>query len=719
LDTKLKKTHKLTNLIITFCVLMPAILLVALYPKIGAAMKEKKEEYAEKIENSDYEDYILDETFVNYAMESSYILYANILAEQGENIDVVFYETYGWMNDYGVLKEDVRFKAVYDNGTEVIKTNGDTLENEATVCYLTVKFDSAGFLSDTTISGEVETELTSASSLFEQANKSVAQFRNNVAAYEEAKKIQMDEEQYMPKNFEVTFAVDSNSTFLYSDDYVHHVNNNYDESLLFETGGLFLICVFVCFVALAAICLPFIKKLETGYEKLFRIPFEFIGVIGTGCGFGMFFMYFVMAYTCGRAQLSSPEIQLLGYKFTGETWYGILLVFNLLAWALLFLAEYIVITSLRQLIANPKKYLSERILIVRFLKYAYKKISSVQLNKKLTKVVIFISCIFGSLIFCVCLICQIYIQGWFDSYWLPTHLLIACLMSVGFGMFVNWIGKKIQKHYVGVLDATSRIADGDLKFKIEKDYGMFTPIAKELERVQEGFGTAVMEEAKSQRMKSELITNVSHDLKTPLTAIITYIDLLKQEDISPEEQKIYIATLEQKSQRLKILIEDLFEVSKVQSGNVKMNFAEIDIVSLMKQVYTEMEDQIEASELSFRFHLPEKKIMLMLDGQRTYRVFENLLNNTLKYSLKYSRVYVDIIENEQDVRVMIRNTSAEEIAYSAENLTERFVRGDASRKTEGSGLGLAIAKSFVELQNGKFVIETDGDLFKVIIIWTK
>jgi len=426
-----------------------------------------------------------------------------------------------------------------------------------------------------------------------------------------------------------------------------------------------------------------------------------------------------MAYTCGRAQLSSPEIQLLGYKFTGETWYGILLVFNLLAWALLFLAEYIVITSLRQLIANPKKYLSERILIVRFLKYAYKKISSVQLNKKLTKVVIFISCIFGSLIFCVCLICQIYIQGWFDSYWLPTHLLIACLMSVGFGMFVNWIGKKIQKHYVGVLDATSRIADGDLKFKIEKDYGMFTPIAKELERVQEGFGTAVMEEAKSQRMKSELITNVSHDLKTPLTAIITYIDLLKQEDISPEEQKIYIATLEQKSQRLKILIEDLFEVSKVQSGNVKMNFAEIDIVSLMKQVYTEMEDQIEASELSFRFHLPEKKIMLMLDGQRTYRVFENLLNNTLKYSLKYSRVYVDIIENEQDVRVMIRNTSAEEIAYSAENLTERFVRGDASRKTEGSGLGLAIAKSFVELQNGKFVIETDGDLFKVIIIWTK
>ena len=220
-------------------------------------------------------------------------------------------------------------------------------------------------------------------------------------------------------------------------------------------------------------------------------------------------------------------------------------------------------------------------------------------------------------------------------------------------------------------------------------------------------------------MKTELITKLSHDLKTPLTAIITYVDLLKKEDLSESERSSYIHTLEQKSQRLKVLIEDLFEVSKAQSGNVQMNFMEVDIVNLIKQVRMEMEDQIHASTLTFRFNLPEEKVLLQLDGQRTYRVFENLLNNALKYAMPNTRVYIDVQQSDEDVKVLFRNISARELDVEAEHLTERFVRGDASRKSEGSGLGLAIAKSFVELQNGKLNIETDGDLFKVIIVWKR
>ena len=194
---------------------------------------------------------------------------------------------------------------------------------------------------------------------------------------------------------------------------------------------------------------------------------------------------------------------------------------------------------------------------------------------------------------------------------------------------------------------------------------------------------------------------------------------LKKEDITEEERKSYVQTLDQKSQRLRVLIEDLFEVSKAHSGNVTMNFMDVDIVNLMKQVRMEMEDQIEASNLTFRFNLPEEKIILSLDGQRTYRIFENLLSNALKYAMPHSRVSVYILQNTEEVKVVFRNISAQELGYEPDRLTERFVRGDASRNSEGSGLGLAIAKSFTELQNGKMNIEVDGDLFKVTLIWTK
>ena len=240
----------------------------------------------------------------------------------------------------------------------------------------------------------------------------------------------------------------------------------------------------------------------------------------------------------------------------------------------------------------------------------------------------------------------------------------------------------------------------------------------ELNNIQKGFKAAVEEEVKSQRMKTELISNVSHDLKTPLTSIIAYVDLLKGEE-DEEKRKAYLETLERKSQRLKHLIEDLFEVSKATTGNINLNIMDVDISYLMKQVVLELDDKINEAGLDMRLSLPEEKVILSLDGQRTYRVFENLIINVVKYALPNSRVYIDIKEGRENVDVTIKNISADEITFNINEISDRFVRGDKSRNTEGSGLGLAIVKSFVELQGGKFHIEVDGDLFKAIINFKK
>lgn len=281
---------------------------------------------------------------------------------------------------------------------------------------------------------------------------------------------------------------------------------------------------------------------------------------------------------------------------------------------------------------------------------------------------------------------------------------------------------KIQTQYNNLLKATNAIAQGRFDNKLAEDFGIFESYKNELYQIQNGFGKAVEEEVRSQRMKTELITNVSHDLKTPLTAIITYVDLLKEENVTPEQRKSYLNTLERKSLRLKVLIEDLFEISKASSGNVRLEPVAVDICNLMRQVYLEHEDQMTQNGLDVRFDLPEEKIILQLDSQKTYRIFENLYVNVTKYALQNTRVYVQarviiIKEGKRTIHIEMKNISAQELTVTPTDLTERFVRGDASRNTEGSGLGLAIAKSFSELQGGRFYVEIDGDLFKAVLEW--
>lgn len=266
--------------------------------------------------------------------------------------------------------------------------------------------------------------------------------------------------------------------------------------------------------------------------------------------------------------------------------------------------------------------------------------------------------------------------------------------------------------YANVLRETDRMAEGELSEPVTGDFGMFVSLGENLRKVKEGFRKAVEKEVKSERMKTELITNVSHDLKTPLTAIMTYVELLKKEDITEEERTSYIATLESKSKRLKVLIEDLFEVSRAASNNLTLNVMDMDLVQMVKQMAVEYEDKFSAAGLNLRQLMPDGRVMVQLDGQKTFRILENLFTNICKYAMPGSRVYAEVSEREQRAVVTLKNISANELTISADEIVERFVRGDASRNTEGSGLGLAIAKNLTEAQGGTFAIEIDGDLFK-------
>ncbi len=303
--------------------------------------------------------------------------------------------------------------------------------------------------------------------------------------------------------------------------------------------------------------------------------------------------------------------------------------------------------------------------------------------------------------------------GWFFG------VFGVIIYSVGLYIFLRKHLLTLQQNYATLSQVTEALADGNLEVEMNQDLGIFNAFKEEIMAIQDGFKKAVNEEVRSQKMRSDLIANVSHDLKTPLTSIITYTDLLKDETLSKEKREQYLQTLDQKAQRLKVLIEDLFEMSKASSGNITMNLQEVEVTSLMKQTLLELEDKIQDANLMIRRQFPAHKVILKLDSERTFRVFDNLILNMTKYAMPGTRAYIEILDQSEVVQIVFKNMSADELCVSAQELTERFVRGDQSRHTEGSGLGLAISKSFVELQGGSLDIQIDGDLFKVIITFTK
>ena len=286
--------------------------------------------------------------------------------------------------------------------------------------------------------------------------------------------------------------------------------------------------------------------------------------------------------------------------------------------------------------------------------------------------------------------------------------LCACVAVVLYGAYCFGI----------LLESAKRMGKGDLDTKVDDKYliGAFKSFAGDLNDLAGVAVVAAQKQLKSERMKTELITNVSHDIKTPLTSIINYVDLL-QKPHTPEEEKTYLEVLNRQSQRLKKLIEDLMEMSKASTGNLTADITKLDAVESVNQALGEFADKLEKAQLTPVFRHPEESVAMMADGRLAWRVLSNLLSNTVKYALPGTRVYIDVMALEGKVIISLKNISRDELNVDADELMERFVRGDNSRNTEGSGLGLNIAKTLMELQKGQLQLLVDGDLFKVTLIF--
>ena len=541
----------------------------------------------------------------------------------------------------------------------------------------------------------------------------------------------------MPKNCEITFCISrqaaqslgQNGQFIYYDQDMNNVSvyfsmGEYASYYLSGCQQVFLILALLIF--LLALVFPGLGE-ERAWEKvmLLKLPVEAIVVILTIiAGIGSEQVVGLVSWVRSGHALStvlrgnSAQILLLTIILT----YAL----NVLAVAALFFIAWCSGVSLRAMrVQGARAYLRQHslcYLLVPFWKKLWrgmKKGFSIGRDKvvdvyhdaehfdvtKDAKKLILRIVLWNALILVI--VCSLPLGG----------VTIAVIYSVVLYFVLRRYVSKLQKKYGLLLKATNEIAQGNLNVTIEEDLGVFEPFKPQIYRIEEGFRNAVAEEVKSQRMKSELITNVSHDLKTPLTAIITYVKLLQEPGVTEEQRKEYLETLDRKSLRLKALIEDLFEVSKANSQNITLDIRDVDIVSMVKQVEFEMEDKLADAGLDVRMSMPEEKVIVPLDSQKTFRIFENLFGNIAKYALPGTRVYVNGFTAKEDVTIILKNITAQELSVSGEELTERFVRGDTSRNTEGSGLGLAIAKSFTELQSGKFRIELDGDLFKVVLTW--
>lgn len=302
----------------------------------------------------------------------------------------------------------------------------------------------------------------------------------------------------------------------------------------------------------------------------------------------------------------------------------------------------------------------------------------------------------------------------------PVFMLVYAPVCFFIGLPTLFILLRQIGYLNRIVQHTEQLAEGHLEPDLQiKGKSVLANLASHINTLKRGVKLSQQEQIKSERLKTELITNVSHDLRTPLTSIITYTELLKNNELSAEDRAAYVQIIDRKSKRLKVLIDDLFEVSKMASGNMELNKEKVDLVQLLKQALAEYDEQISQSKLNFRVSYPDKPVYALVDGQKIWRVFDNLISNILKYSLEETRVYISIESKWDQIKLTFKNITKYELGENSEEMLERFKRGDTSRHTDGSGLGLAIAKSIIDLHQGDLVLEVDGDLFKVTITLAK
>ena len=485
-----------------------------------------------------------------------------------------------------------------------------------------------------------------------------------------------------------------NAIFIYSiDDILEFISRNHVYIPIDSTQYNYL-----NISTLVILFISFITKYKRENEgkfirKLLDIPFEinifiiaFISVIGSS----MFGSYL---YDINYSEVNNIDKNSIILAY---------IISFILSFIYLYVAHYTV-TLIKEIFRyNFKKYFKEKVLIVKGVRSIIKYIKEIDFKDKLERKILLTALIN---FIAISLICSMWVFG----------IFVSIIYTVAIYILIKKYFLKISNYYNKLLSCTNEIKEGNFNYYIEEDLNIFKPIKEEIFKVKDGFQNALNNELESQKMKVELISNVSHDLKTPLTSIINYTELLKYENLDYKTQKEYIDTLDRKSKRLKTLIEDLFDVSNVKGKNVKLNIEEVNVIGLINYTLLELEDKINKSSLIFSLNFEEDEVILNLDRKRTIRVFENLIVNITKYSLENTRVYIDTRKENNKFYITLRNISKEEIDVDGEYLLERFVRGDKSRNTEGSGLGLSIAKDFIELQGGNLSVNIDGDLFKVII----
>ena len=462
-----------------------------------------------------------------------------------------------------------------------------------------------------------------------------------------------------------------------------------------------ILCIASMFIVFCSLIIPykFTKKL-VGIKSIVKIPFEIL-FIGFTCIMSIFYL---LGSQLAVNTMQGVLISIFQNFYANYTFNSIIIgTFNILWWMIGFYTKFIFNTGLLTFIKEHTIVVKIFVGVKRIIEYVINNVDIREKNTKKLIIVVVINAIILS------------IMSMFRFFGV-FGIIIYSIIAFSFAKrYIDDINIKYNK----LLKLTNSIADGNLSVEIDEDLGILNPLKEQVEKIKKGFKKAVEKEVKSEKMKTELVSNVSHDLKTPLTSIITYVDLLKDSTLDEEKKKQYLETLDRKSQSLQNLIEDLFEISKVNSENINLNLSKVDLVYLMKQTLLELDYKIKEADLRIKTSFNKDKIIYSLDSQKIFRVFENLIINITKYSLEGSRVYIDIYESDKDIELTLKNIAKEEIKFNSKDIMERFVRGDKSRNAEGTGLGLAIAKSFIEVQGGTFNIVLDGDLFKVIIKFNK
>lgn len=668
------------------------------------------------------------EWFTDYLTENAYSLYVDVaeeradkelkpsdvylknMGEEIENEDIIIEYT----EDVEVIKqEEVSVKYEFNNWINGIKSN--TVDNNHNLKYQVVDNAAGKVITsyDWTFNKDTKDEYDSyVTIVFDSHGKISVKDAYNIDIQYLIEQLRTFGSQYEPEYWGGSYSIKPivDTTFRYAVpkdlqpyDHIYWNQQGIYANVFYTNSGFpFVILGAILFIVIIALLLSSKKLFKLGTGITSKIPFE---IVATAWVLDLCFAV-SMSEVIYRTHTGELAKDLISIGISDK----IIPLIHIGAWSIIFGVVAIITLSVKQIfVKGLRRYCTENLIIIRIIKWCCEKIK--QFINKMTEINVddtvnkFLIRILGINFIVLTLLCSIWFFG-------IAGLIIYTIVLF---FFLQKKLRKLKDDYNRVIEITDSLAKGNLNVTEERDLGLFEPIKTNLTMIQGGFKKAVEEEVKSQNMKTELISNVSHDLKTPLTAIITYVDLLKNDELTEEERKSYIETLDKKSQRLKQLIEDLFEVSKANSGNLEVNLATVEVLSLIRQVELELEEKLEEVGIEVSIRSNQEKVYLELDGQKSYRIFENLFGNLVKYAMPNRKAYVDVTVNDSVTQIEVKNMSKEELDFDTSELTERFVRGDKSRNSEGSGLGLAIVKSLVELQGGRFDIVIDGDLFKAII----